>query len=69
MRRTRQSSEHVGLYGDKRSHVAQNLAQEPIFYYYGQIYIGGSFKAFWAMGESLGSDTFIQKSPREYKYL
>ena len=49
--------------------VAQNVAQEPIFYYYGQVLIGGPFKGFWALGESLGPDTSVRQSPRDHKYL
>ena len=49
--------------------VAQNVSQEPNFYYYGQVYIGGLFKAFRTKGESLGFSTFIRKSPRDDKYL
>ena len=49
--------------------AAQNVAQEPIFYYYGQVLIGGPFKGFWALRESLGPDTFVKQSPRDHKYL
>ena len=49
--------------------VGQTVAREPIFYYYGQVLIGGPFKAFWALGESLGPNTFVRKSPRDQKYL
>ena len=49
--------------------VGQTVAQEPIFYYYGQVLIGCPFKAFWALGESLGPDTSIRKSPWDQKYL
>ena len=49
--------------------VGQNVAQEPIFYYSGQVLIGGPFKALWALGESLGPDTFFRQSPRDHKHL
>ena len=49
--------------------VAQNIAQELIFYCYGQILIGGPLKAFWALGESRGPDTSVKKSPWDQKYL
>ena len=49
--------------------VGHNVAHEPISFYYGQVLIGGPFKAYWALGESLGPDTFIRKSPRDHQYL
>ena len=49
--------------------VGQNVAQEPIFYYSGQVLIGGPFKALWALGESIGPDTFFRQSPRDHKHL
>ena len=49
--------------------VAQNIAQELIFYCYGEILIGGPLKAFWALGESRGPDTSVRKSPWDQKYL
>ena len=48
--------------------VGQTVAQEPIFYYYGHVLIGGPLKAFWALGESLEPNTFVRKSPRDHKY-
>ena len=33
----------------------------PIFYYSGQVHIGGPFTAYWAKGESLGPDIFFKK--------
>ena len=35
--------------------VGQNVAHEPISYYYGTVLIGGPLKAYWAKGESLGT--------------
>ena len=49
--------------------AGQNVAQEPISFYYGQVLIGGPFKASWALGESLGPDTFVRQSPRDHQYL
>ena len=45
--------------------VAQNAAQEPIFYYSRPVHIGGPFKAYWVMGESLGADRFYRRSHRD----
>ena len=42
------------------SDVGISVAQEPIFFYYGQVLIGGPFEAYWALGESLGPDTFVR---------
>ena len=49
--------------------VGQNVAQELIFYCYGQVLIGGPFNTLWALGESLGPVTFFRKSPWDHKYL
>ena len=49
--------------------VGQNVAHEPISYYYGQVVIGGPLKAYWAKGESLGHDTCCGISPRDHKYI
>ena len=49
--------------------VAQNVAQEPIFYYSRQVNCGGPFKAFWARGESLVPDILCRRSPRDHKSL
>ena len=49
--------------------VGHNVAQEHISFYYEQVLIGGLFKAYWALGDSLGPDTFVRKSPREHQYL
>ena len=53
----------------KAPDVGQNVTNEPIFYYYGQVLIGGPFNAYWAKGASLGPDTFVRKSPSDHKYL
>ena len=49
--------------------VGQNVTHEPIFYYYGQVLIGGPLNAYWAKGASLRPDTFVRKSPWDHKYL
>ena len=49
--------------------VAQNVAQEPILCYSGQVHIGGLLKAYWAKGESLGPDRLCGISSRDHKYL
>ena len=49
--------------------VGHNVAQEPISFHYGQVLIEGPFEAYWALGESLGLDTFVKKSPRDHQYL
>ena len=49
--------------------VGQNVAHEPISYYYGQVLIGCPLKAYWAKGEFLGPHTCCRISPREHKYL
>ena len=49
--------------------VAQNIAQELIFYSYEQILIGGPLEDFWALGESRAPDTSVNKSPWDQKYL
>ena len=50
-------------------HVGHTVAQEIIFYYYGPVLIRGPLNAYWAKGASLGSDTFVRKSPCDQKYL
>ena len=49
--------------------ASHNVAQEPISFYYGKVLIGGPFKAYWALGESLGPDTFVIKFSRDHQYL
>ena len=54
---------------ESKSDVAQNVAQELIFCYSGQVHIEGPLKAYWAKRESLGPDTLCGISPRDHKYL
>ena len=54
---------------DELSDVGHTIAQEPSFYYYGPVLIEGPLTAYWALGESLGPDTFVRKSPRDHNYL
>ena len=49
--------------------VAQIPAQEPFFYNSGQVHTKGPLNAYWALGESLGPDTFVRKSHMDYQYL
>ena len=49
--------------------VGHTVAQEIIFYYYGPVLIRGPLNAYLAKGASLGSDTFVRKSPWDQKYL
>ena len=49
--------------------VGHTIAQEPSFYYYGPVLIEGPLTGYWALGESLGPDTFVRKSPRDHNYL
>ena len=51
------------------SDVAQNIAQERIFCYSGQVHIGGPLNAYWVKGESLGPDKYSGILPKDHKYL
>ena len=64
-----QENSRMSSFEEGAPDVGHNVAQEPISFYYGQVLIGGPFKAYWALGESLGPDTFVRKSPRDHQYL
>ena len=49
----------------KDADVAQKVAQESILFYYGQVRIGGPFKANSDKGESLELDRLCRRSPRD----
>ena len=67
--RRNEGNSRTSLFQEGAPDVAQNIAHEPIFCYSGQVHIGGPLNAYWALGESLGRDTSVRKSPWDHQYL